>query len=706
MTKLNRPIILLAIVLAIVACSRNQSPPTPTALAATPTESDSDVPENVPIDIDSGRIVFSSYREGESEIFTMLLDGTGVVRLTNDPERLNQPIWSPDGNRIAYVRRHSGKYLEIFVMNADGSGQVRVSSTERALEFEPSWSPDGSRIAFVSSRDSYFDSSDEEVPVMNIYVLDVDTLRQIQLTEHVRWDTSPSWSPDGDQITFQASRDGNNEIYIMRDDGSQKKNLSSNPASDTSPAWSPNGDQIAFISDRNGGEDIYLLHIDSGQTTRLTAVAGTVKSPAWSPDGQWIAFHSNFQGNYEIYAIPARGGEPIRLTNEPNFDGFAAWQPRIGTPFEEPQLLNPEEIDTQILANTMAWLNDNIIPLTSTEAGASSKDLEPLIEIIGQAHVVDISGMSFASHESMAMRQRLLQFLVEELEFRAIAFPINPLHVDELNEAVGSGTDHLRLVLSSMSDPRWNSREALHLFEWIRDFNQRPDNDHPVVLYGIGPWLDANPLDLLIAEMGRMDLGIAPSREHIYEQASLAQEQSQSNLSRVLQQAVAESKLIVWGYDFSPLALAGTALGGADQGVRSLLDERLPEAPFRFSFAFGSGLVSELLMSSHTLTTVSLAEPPYKSLEWMARGTGMSVFLLPALADEDGNDWFDRRLATRLHISTEMQQSQFHPINLAQLYDALIYVDRTTPLEILEAIDEIPVETQTQPCSIAALCIE
>ena len=60
-------------------------------------------------------------------------------------------------------------------------------------------------------------------------------------------DYSPSWSPDGEHITFMSYRDGNGEIYVLDADGKNPQNLTNNPAEDWSPSWSPDGEHIAFL---------------------------------------------------------------------------------------------------------------------------------------------------------------------------------------------------------------------------------------------------------------------------------------------------------------------------------------------------------------------------------------------------------------------------------------------------------------------------
>ena len=85
------------------------------------------------------RIAFSSERDGNLEIYVMNADGTGQTRLTNNPAEDEEPAWSPDGTRIAFHSHHNGN-REIYVMNADGSGQTRLTNNP-ADESEPAWSP-------------------------------------------------------------------------------------------------------------------------------------------------------------------------------------------------------------------------------------------------------------------------------------------------------------------------------------------------------------------------------------------------------------------------------------------------------------------------------------------------------------------------------------------------------------------------------------
>ena len=87
----------------------------------------------------SGRIAFGSHRDGNGEIYVMNADGSGQTRLTDNPAFDVGPAWSPDGTRIAFT---SGDILspEVYVMNADGSGQTRLTDNP-AFDGGPAWSP-------------------------------------------------------------------------------------------------------------------------------------------------------------------------------------------------------------------------------------------------------------------------------------------------------------------------------------------------------------------------------------------------------------------------------------------------------------------------------------------------------------------------------------------------------------------------------------
>jgi TolB protein len=232
-----------------------------------------------------------------------------------------QAAFPGTNGKIAFASQRDGN-LEIYVMNADGSGQTRLTNNP-ANESKPAWSPDGSRIAFSSNRDGNAE----------IYVMNAGGSGQTRLTNNPALDVTPAWSPDGSRIAFSSDRDGNREIYVMNADGSGQTRLTNNPATDAEPAWSPDGSRIAFDSDRDGtGAEIYVMNAGgSGQTRLTTTASGTPPisvAPAWSPDGSRIAFWSNRDGNPEIYVMNACPDcDQKRLTNNPAHDVSPAWSP-------------------------------------------------------------------------------------------------------------------------------------------------------------------------------------------------------------------------------------------------------------------------------------------------------------------------------------------------------------------------------------------
>jgi Tol biopolymer transport system component/predicted Ser/Thr protein kinase len=261
----------------------------------------------------SGRIVFTSKRDGNEEIYLMNGDGSGQTNLTINPASDAAPVWSPDGSEIAFVSNRDGDW-EIYVMNADGSQQTRLTN-DPGPDSQLAWSPDGSEIAFVSGRDGNHE----------IYTMNADGSDQARLTNDPAEDWGPVWSPDGSHIGFASSRDGNQEVYLMKGDGSQQTNLTNDPGPDAGLSWSPDGKRIAFFSTRGGNTAVYLMNTDGTSVTQLTSGTDDNTWPIWSPDGSKIVFAAHRDANDEIYVINADGSAQAKLTGARQHEQVYAW---------------------------------------------------------------------------------------------------------------------------------------------------------------------------------------------------------------------------------------------------------------------------------------------------------------------------------------------------------------------------------------------
>ena len=283
------------------------------------------------------RIAFISAPQGlgqrvDGGLYVVNADGSGKQKLTS--ARYSTPAWSPDGRRIAF-----GAGSNVWVMNADGSEPLNLTPDPGA-DSDPVWSPDGRRIAFLRLRHPPRGPNWWE---REVYVMNADGSGQRNLTRNPASDSDPVWSPDGRKITFVR----NFEIYVMNADGTGQTNLTRNPAHDFAPAWSPDGQRIVFerrLARRQygacpgcGGATIFEVHVmnaDGSGPRRLTQNAGQVHEgaigarPRWSPDGRQIAFVSGRDGNADIYVMNADGSGQRNLTrNARGHDTVFAWSP-------------------------------------------------------------------------------------------------------------------------------------------------------------------------------------------------------------------------------------------------------------------------------------------------------------------------------------------------------------------------------------------
>ena len=264
------------------------------------------------------RIVYSSLRPGNWDIFYFASAGAAPRRLTDHPGLDYDAALSPDGRWVVFTSERRGN-PDLYALELDSGAQARLLIDSPAMEDQVAFSPDGRSIAFVSTASGNAD----------IYVLpfNPETPQSLaaatNVTNHPGGDFRPDFSPDGARIAFTTDRDTpvsghpifaftrqrEGDVYVMKTDGSDVQRLTATPDWDGSPEWSADGGTLYFYS------------------ARPREIVGPPTSPIL---GQ--------EGGFRIWAMGADGSNPRAVTPEGvealapavMSDGRVAYQKRTG----------------------------------------------------------------------------------------------------------------------------------------------------------------------------------------------------------------------------------------------------------------------------------------------------------------------------------------------------------------------------------------
>jgi len=188
---------------------------------------------------DNRRVAFASQLDSNWDIYVVdtypITEATGPVLLKNVAKpRLTsglsidwEPAWSPRGDRIAFSTNRDGGRFRIWVMSSDGSNQMGLTSGANNDDVQPSWSPDGTKLAYASNRDGTW----------QIYVMNADGSNQRRLSSSNFNDKHPAWSDDGTRIVFQTDREGTDMVYVMSADGTNPARVPPSGMFNIEPAW-------------------------------------------------------------------------------------------------------------------------------------------------------------------------------------------------------------------------------------------------------------------------------------------------------------------------------------------------------------------------------------------------------------------------------------------------------------------------------------
>jgi plastocyanin len=278
-------------------------------------EADKTVTVNV--DDRSQKIVFASTRDnnpnGAHELYVMNSDGSNQVRLTYNDADDTQPVLDSQG-RVFFTSNRDGDY-EIYRL--DTSGTVTQLTQNTFSDLDPAVSEDGSKVAFDSDRSGNFE----------IYTMDSNGLNvSAPINPTPQEDVEPDWVRGTTRLAYVHNDQYGPDPRALYDDFNiyltNPLEFLGTPGEDRRPAWRPDGYQVAAFLDG----DIVVFDVGSGsQYHYLTSGAATDDAPTWSPHGGFIAFQTDRTGNNEIYRMTSAGGSLTNLTSRAGDDVEPDW---------------------------------------------------------------------------------------------------------------------------------------------------------------------------------------------------------------------------------------------------------------------------------------------------------------------------------------------------------------------------------------------
>jgi Tol biopolymer transport system component/DNA-binding winged helix-turn-helix (wHTH) protein len=283
-----------------------------------------------------------------SNLWQVRRDGESKALVNERTFRLSSPVFSPTGDKIAYMLRRRGQYADIYVSDADGSNSFQLTK-QHAANFMPSWMPDGQGVVYVSARSnqrgfymySMRDGGEhkladldtvpgfsargipmgrlspdgtqvlfhrEEDSMLQVWKLDLPTRKYTQLTFDKRPAGYPLWSPDGREVVFELLEGDSTNMAIIPATGGPVRKITHERGHVWPFSYSPDGKELAVAAKLDEPWNIYAVNVATGKMRKLTdnrSLRVFLRYPSWSPKGDPIAFERNeTTGNVYLTDVP------------------------------------------------------------------------------------------------------------------------------------------------------------------------------------------------------------------------------------------------------------------------------------------------------------------------------------------------------------------------------------------------------------------
>ena len=303
------------------------------------------------------KILFTSSRDGNYDVYIMNPDGSEQINLTQHRASDFVAVWSPTGDKIIFVSDRQGtRVSDLYVMDPDGANVRRVFKRKIAAKrTDPTWSPDGKQFAY-----RYTDSGHQK---SGLYIATLGEEDVERISDDA---VGPEWSPDGSEIACSVR----GELTLLDVRTRKETRLLPKRAENWqhSPSWSAAGDKLAFLYNRHplppvvapqevwdawqAKQAIYIINRDGTGLKELIGEEGPhARYPKLSPDGSELLWTQEINGRLQIFKLDMNSGIRTQLTHIGDL-----FQANIGGDWFDPAYALPVPPQPELLTTTWGEL--------------------------------------------------------------------------------------------------------------------------------------------------------------------------------------------------------------------------------------------------------------------------------------------------------------------------------------------------------------